>query len=241
MLTFVNSVRSGDFLQYKRAIKDFLPWLFAMYHVNYSRWLSIHLYDMPQLPESNPHVFESFMEGKFVITKTKKALSSVGIDHVHEQNNKCVKGDGGLYLHRNVIFHISTTPFYFEVQCHQGLKKRSQQIHKIEAILDSGLTYLLLKTINFKYLFFLGVIGLTVDSNQMLKWMVSGPEISRIINEFQRYLPFNIDKQGANDRNHHEQTRSAQERFVKHVKSLCTAFEEAANPFLEESKDLKHR
>lgn len=73
---------------------------------------------------------------------------------------------------------------------------------------------------------------------QMLKWMVSGPEIARIINEFQRYLPFNTDKQGSSHRNHHEQTRSAQERFVKHVKSLCMAFEEVGNPFLEESQDL---
>lgn len=105
MLTFVNSIRSGDFSQYKRAIKDFLPWLFAMDHVNYSRWLSIHLYDMLELQESNPRVFDSFMEGKFVITKTNKAFSSIGIDHAHEQNNKCVKGDGGLFI--EILFFIS--------------------------------------------------------------------------------------------------------------------------------------
>ena len=36
--------------------------------------------------------------GIFVVRKTEKPFSSIGIDHAHEQNNKCVKGDGGLTI-----------------------------------------------------------------------------------------------------------------------------------------------
>ena len=33
MLTFVNFIRSGNFSQYKKAVKDFLLWLFTMNHI----------------------------------------------------------------------------------------------------------------------------------------------------------------------------------------------------------------
>ena len=36
------------------------------------------------------------MEGKFVIHKTEKRFSGITIDQGHEQNNKEVKGDGGI-------------------------------------------------------------------------------------------------------------------------------------------------
>ena len=50
---------------------------------------------MLQLQETNPEVFCHFNEGHFVLVKSKRTFSSLGIDHAHEQNNKCVKGDGG--------------------------------------------------------------------------------------------------------------------------------------------------
>lgn len=96
LLTFVRSIRLADFSLYKLAIQDLLPWFFALDHIHYARWLSVHLYDMLDLSETNPNVYEHFSRGKFVITKTKKRFSSIGIDHAHEQNNKCVKGDGGM-------------------------------------------------------------------------------------------------------------------------------------------------
>ena len=32
-----------------------------------------------------------------VVRKTKNPFSSIGIDHAHKQNNKCVKGDGDIF------------------------------------------------------------------------------------------------------------------------------------------------
>lgn len=98
LLEFVRSIRSADFTLYKQSISKLLPWFFEMDHTNYARWLSIHLYDMLDLPQTNPIVNEYFEAGRFVITKTKRKFSSIGIDHAHEQNNKCVKGDGGIKL-----------------------------------------------------------------------------------------------------------------------------------------------
>ena len=95
-LSFVRSIRTGNFALYKESIQNLLPWFFALDHTHYSRCLSIHLADMLQLKDTNPEVARCFNDGLFVINKTgKKLFSSIGIDHAHEQNNKCVKGDGG--------------------------------------------------------------------------------------------------------------------------------------------------
>ena len=88
MLLFVRAIRSADFQLYKAFINGLLPWFFAMDHVNYARWLSVHLCDMLQLEDTNPDIFSHFNDGEFVITK--REFSSIGIDHAHEQNNKCV-------------------------------------------------------------------------------------------------------------------------------------------------------
>ena len=64
-----------------------------------------------------------FKEGKFTVKKTQQNFSCLAMDHAHEQNNKTVKGDGG-------------------------------------------------------------VIGLTENSAQLLKWILSGPEMARLIKEF---------------------------------------------------------
>lgn len=77
-----------------------------------------------KLPQKHPNIAKEFEAGHFVIHKTKKVFSGMAIDQAHEQNNKCVKGDGG-------------------------------------------------------------AIGLTENSSQLLRWMVSGPEIARIIGEFE--------------------------------------------------------
>ena len=84
-------IRSAAFQLYKyNCINALLPWFFAMDHVNYARWLSVHLCDMLQLEDTNPGIFSRFNDEEFAISKTKRAFSSIGIDHAHEQNNKCV-------------------------------------------------------------------------------------------------------------------------------------------------------
>ena len=75
-----------------------MPLFFAFIHTHYAHWLSVHLCDMLQSQETNPEVFRYFNEGHFVVAKSKRAFSSLGIGHAHEQNNKCVKEDSGTFV-----------------------------------------------------------------------------------------------------------------------------------------------
>ena len=70
--------------------------VFSLDHPNYSRLLSVHIHDMYVLDTKHPSIAEEFREGKFTVNKTQNKFSSIAIDHAHEQNNKCVKGDGGV-------------------------------------------------------------------------------------------------------------------------------------------------
>lgn len=106
--------------------------------------------------------------------KTKRVFSAIPIDQAHEQNNACVKGDGG-------------------------------------------------------------AVGLTEDPSALRRWMVAGPEVARVISEFENAgLHWNERE----DVHHHDQTASIQTTFAKHVSSLVAVIEEFGNPFEEESQDL---
>ena len=72
----------------------------------------------------HPEVGAEFSEGKFVVHKTQHSFSGIPLDQAHQQNNKRVKGDGG-------------------------------------------------------------VVGLTENGAQLQRWMVAGPEVSRVVNEFE--------------------------------------------------------
>ena len=84
----------------------------------------------------------------------------------------------------------------------------------------------------------LGVIGLAEDSIQLLRWIVCGPEVARSVRDFEASLPYNLEASLSEQTKHHEQTPSAQKWFSKNVNDLVSVFQEAGNPFLEESKDL---
>ena len=62
-----------------------LPFVFALYHLNYARWLPVHLNDLKSLSSTNPNIYTAFLEGDFIVTKTVGNVSSIPIDHAHEQ------------------------------------------------------------------------------------------------------------------------------------------------------------
>jgi len=51
---------------------------------------------MKSLPVLNPTTAEMFKAGKFTIQRSSRVFSATAIDHTHEQNNKWLKGDGGV-------------------------------------------------------------------------------------------------------------------------------------------------
>ena len=137
---------------------------FALDHTNYVRWLPVHLRDVMQLAMKHLNLESEFEAGNFVVHKTQCVHSGIAIDHAHEQNNKCVKGDGG-------------------------------------------------------------AIGLTENSSELLPWMIAGPEIARIIAEFEISKDIRSSKTKCRDTLHHEQSRSAQSKFEQQVHALCDTME----------------
>ena len=99
------------------------------------------------------------------------------IDHAHEKNNKCVKGDGG-------------------------------------------------------------ATGLTENLSELLRWRIAGPQIARIIAEFELSKDIRSSKTKCRDTLHHEQSRSAQSKFEQQVHALCDTMEKIGNPFTEDNTDL---
>jgi hypothetical protein len=79
-----------------------------------------------------------------------------------------------------------------------------------------------------------GAVGLTENPAALRRWMVSGPEMARLIGEFEASL----EKTRQPDFRHHEQTKHVQMTFAQDVRSLTSTIEEMGNPFSENSSDL---
>ena len=173
VLSFIRSIREGNFNLYIESLKKLVPWCFALDHINYARWIPVHLIDMISLEKSHPNIYAEFVKGKFVVKKTQHAFSAIAIDQAHEQNNALVKGDGG-------------------------------------------------------------AVGLTANPAALHRWMVSGPEMARLIKVFQ----VSTEKIQSVDFRHHEQKKSKQLAFAQDVKLLTETIEEMGNPFTEDSSDL---
>ena len=83
-----------------------------------------------------------------------------------------------------------------------------------------------------------GAIGLKESPTQLMSRMVSGPEMSRIINKFK--VSQELLKSTSDDRKHqhHKETRGVQSTFQSEVQSLFNVISEMGNLFLDQSKDL---
>ena len=80
-----------------------------------------------------------------------------------------------------------------------------------------------------------GAVGLAENASPLQCWMVSGPEMARIIEEFQA----STDKVGkATDTRHHEESNPVQVSFAQDVQSLTDTIEQMDNPFTETTSDL---
>ena len=173
-LVFIKSLRKGDFDLYVQALTKLVPWMFALDHTNYARWLSVHIRDMASMADAHPITYAEFQKDHFVIHKSRKRFSAMAIDQAHEQNNAHVKGDGG-------------------------------------------------------------AVGLTENPAALKRWMLAGPDIARVISEFQDTMDYGIPE---SDTKHHEQMKGTQNAFCRDVKALVKVMEGMGNPFMESSGDL---
>ena len=154
VMIYLRSIREADFQLYVHALTKIAPWFFALDHTNYARWIPIHLRDMVSLQKTPPEVHSEFLKGNFVVNKLTHEFSAIAIDQAYEQNNACVKGNGG-------------------------------------------------------------AVGLTENITALRCWMVSGPEMARVMEQFE----ITTEKRKSNDVRHHEQTKHAQTLFARNVKA----------------------
>ena len=76
-------------------IKAIVPWIFALGHGHYARWLPFYLKDQENLHDHALSLYKQFSDGHFTVKKTTRICSNIGRDRAHEQNNKLVEIDCG--------------------------------------------------------------------------------------------------------------------------------------------------
>ena len=94
-MMYVRSIRGGNFKLFVSCLRDIIPWMFALDHIHYVRWLTVHVAELLSLEVENREIFESFVSGYFTISKSRRTFSKLAIDQAHKQNNKLVNIDGG--------------------------------------------------------------------------------------------------------------------------------------------------
>ena len=82
-----------------------------------------------------------------------------------------------------------------------------------------------------------GAVGLTENPAALRRRMISGPEVARLIAEFET-SPEEDEEMNLGSIRHHEEAKSTQLSFAKDVKSLTSVIDDRGNPFTEESGDL---
>ena len=176
-LILISSGPHGTKIQvYVEVLEELAPLFFAMNHVNYVRWMPVHIRDMKSLPDSN--IMEEFLQhSNWVLSKTSHKFSAISFDLAHEQENKIVKGAGG-------------------------------------------------------------AVGLTENPTAFRRWMLSGPEMARLLKEFEEEYLADDDKEDLTNLQHHEQGHSTQKKFQQHVVSLSETMKQMGNPFLDDFEEL---
>ena len=77
-----------------------------------------------------------------------------------------------------------------------------------------------------------GAVCLTENPAALRRWMVAGPELARMVEEFEEVIS------ASESQNHHENKPVIQSAFAKDVVNLVSSFEELGSPFKEVGEDL---
>ncbi|KAJ8031728.1 hypothetical protein HOLleu_25018 [Holothuria leucospilota] len=96
LLAFIRSQREANYALYVQTLTAIIPWIFAMDHYHYARWLTVHVTDLQELPNDSVDIHRAFVNGRFVTQKSSHKFSALAHDQIHEQQNAIVKGDGGV-------------------------------------------------------------------------------------------------------------------------------------------------
>ena len=79
-----------------------------------------------------------------------------------------------------------------------------------------------------------GIVGITEDESALRRWLITRPDISRVVQEYK--ISFQDLKY--KDTRHHDQVLSVQKTFSRDVSKVVDVIEALGNPFLDDSSDL---
>ena len=80
-----------------------------------------------------------------------------------------------------------------------------------------------------------GAVGITEDPAGLLRWMVAGPEVARVVHEFMAHQEGILN---GKEHPHHDQSPSIQRAFYLDMKSNSECMRDMGNPFTEETGEL---
>ncbi len=66
LLVFIRSIREANCMLYMHTLTKLTLWMFALDHIHYARWLTVHIRDMLLLEENHPSLYEEITKGHFV-------------------------------------------------------------------------------------------------------------------------------------------------------------------------------
>ena len=92
---FIRSDGEGNFRLYILALRKLIKWYFIFHKFNFSRWLSVHLFDLMTVETMFLDIYENFNKGFVTFQKSENQFSQMALDQVHEQNNCTIKSCGG--------------------------------------------------------------------------------------------------------------------------------------------------
>ena len=93
--SFIRNQRQGNWPGTSESSEMLCPYFFAFGHTNCSRWVPVFLRDMAQLPALHLDVHDNFMKGHFVVQRSEKKSSLMGLDQSQEHSIRMLKEDGG--------------------------------------------------------------------------------------------------------------------------------------------------
>ena len=96
MAIYIQSVQTEDWKLHLKSTEMVSKYFFAHSMHNYAKLMSLYLADMDTLCRSDPAIWKEFMDGNWVVNKSKLPFCALGADHALEQVNRSMKVSGGL-------------------------------------------------------------------------------------------------------------------------------------------------
>ena len=137
--------------------------------------------------------------------------------------------DISFYLRDMVSLNKCHTKVYAEFMKENFVVKKSKHAFSAIAIDHAH------EQNNAKVKWDVGAVGLTENPAALYRWMVSGSEMTRIIEEFEDSIE---KKQNAYCSYQEQKKHDVQMAFAKNVQALTSVIEELGNPFCESKCDL---